>query len=237
MYKVLFDNDMEFQFYEDVILEHQLLMKKEITEKDLQSIQEANLAYDVYYQALKSLKSRFKSVYEMKLWLLKKEYPEDLINQAIQKLKSQGYLNDELYAKSYLNEQLVTTSNGPYKIRRGLLEKKISEDIIDEVLENYGEEEQRSKINKIIEKKMKANHNKGGVVLRQKISLDLKNMGYEISLINEGLSKFDFSQDASIVKKEYEKLYRKYSKKYQGVELETMIKRKLYEKGLTLEEL
>ena len=237
MYKVLFDNGMEFQFYEDVILEHQLLMKKEITEKDLQSIQEANLAYDVYYQALKSLKSRFKSVYEMKLWLLKKEYPEDLINQAIQKLKSQGYLNDELYAKSYLNEQLVTTSNGPYKIRRGLLEKKISEDIIDEVLENYGEEEQRSKINKIIEKKMKANHNKGGVVLRQKISLDLKNMGYEISLINEGLSKFDFSQDASIVKKEYEKLYRKYSKKYQGVELETMIKRKLYEKGLTLEEL
>ena len=237
MYKVLFDNDMEFQFYEDVILEHQLLMKKEITEKDLQSIQEANLAYDVYYQALKSLKSRFKSVYEMKLWLLKKEYPEDLINQAIQKLKSQGYLNDELYAKSYLNEQLMTTSNGPYKIRRGLLEKKISEDIIDEVLENYGEEEQRSKINKIIEKKMKANHNKGGVVLRQKISLDLKNMGYEISLINEGLSKFDFSQDASIVKKEYEKLYRKYSKKYQGVELETMIKRKLYEKGLTLEEL
>ena len=237
MYKVLFDNGMEFQFYEDVILEHQLLMKKEITEKDLQSIQEANLAYDVYYQALKSLKSRFKSVYEMKLWLLKKEYPEDLINQAIQKLKKQGYLNDELYAKSYLNEQLVTTSNGPYKIRRGLLEKKISEDIIDEVLENYGEEEQRSKINKIIEKKMKANHNKGGVVLRQKISLDLKNMGYEISLINEGLSKFDFSQDASIVKKEYEKLYRKYSKKYQGVELETMIKRKLYEKGLTLEEL
>ena len=84
---------------------------------------------------------------------------------------------------------------------------------------------------------MKANHNKGGVVLRQKISLDLKNMGYEISLINEGLSKFDFSQDASIVKKEYEKLYRKYSKKYQGVELETMIKKKLYEKGLTLEEL
>ena len=148
MYKVLFDNDMEFQFYEDVILEHQLLMKKEITEKDLQSIQEANLAYDVYYQALKSLKSRFKSVYEMKLWLLKKEYPEDLINQAIQKLKSQGYLNDELYAKSYLNEQMMTTSNGPYKIRRSLLEKKISEDIIDEVLENYGEEEQRSKINK-----------------------------------------------------------------------------------------
>ena len=237
MYKVLFDNGMEFQFYEDVILEHQLLMKKEITEKDLQSIQEANLAYDVYYQALKSLKSRFKSVYEMKLWLLKKEYPEDLINQAIQKLKKQGYLNDELYAKSYLNEQLVTTSNGPYKIRRGLLEKKISEDIIEEVLENYGEEEQRSKIRKIIEKKMKANHNKGGVVLRQKISLDLKNMGYEISLINEGLSKFDFSQDASIVKKEYEKLYRKYSKKYQGIELETMIKRKLYEKGLILEEL
>ena len=236
-YKILLDNDKELIYYEDVILQTNLLQKRKITEEDIQEMNKINLEYDVYYVALKSLKTRFKSIYEMKLFLLKKEYPEELITKAIDKLIKQGYLNDKMYAKSYLNEQLLTTSNGPYKIKRLLEDKKISEEIIKEVLEQFSEEEQITKIAKLIEKKLKANHNKGGIVLKQKIAMDLKNLGYDISLINNGLSKIDFSQEQEIAKKEYEKLYRKYKKKYQGEELERIIKSKLYQKGLKIEEM
>ena len=236
-YKLLLDNDKELIYYEDVILQSNLLQKSNITEADISKMNKLNLEYDVYYVALKSLKSRFKSIYEMKLYLLKKEYPEDLIIKAIDKLINQGYLNDRMYAKSYLNEQLLTTNNGPYKIKRLLEEKKIPSEIILEVLEQFTEEEQINKINKLIEKKIKANHSKGGLVLKQKIAMDLKNLGYDISLINSGLSKKDFSQDQDIVKKEYEKLRRKYEKKYQGEELERIIKNKLYQKGLRVEDI
>lgn len=236
-YKILLDNDKELIYYEDVILQTNLLQKRKITEEDIQEMNKINLEYDVYYVALKSLKTRFKSIYEMKLFLLKKEYPEELITKAIDKLIKQGYLNDKMYAKSYLNEQLLTTSNGPFKIKRLLEDKKISEEIIKEVLEQFSEEEQITKIAKLIEKKIKANHSKGGIVLKQKIAMDLKNLGYDISLINNGLSKIDFSQDQEIAKKEYEKLRRKYEKKYQGEELERIIKSKLYQKGLKIEEM
>ena len=138
-YKILLDNDKELIYYEDVILQTNLLQKRKITEEDIQEMNKINLEYDVYYVALKSLKTRFKSIYEMKLFLLKKEYPEELITKAIDKLIKQGYLNDKMYAKSYLNEQLLTTSNGPYIIKRLLEEKKISEEIIKEVLEQFSD--------------------------------------------------------------------------------------------------
>ena len=83
---------------------------------------------------------------------------------------------------------------------------------------------------------MKSNHTKGGIVLKQKICNDLKNYGYEISIIQNIISNYSFGNDQDLAKKEYEKLYRKYSRKYEGVELERIIHDKLYKKGLMYEE-
>ena len=61
-------------------------------------------------------------------------------------------------------------------------------------------------------------------------------LGYDISLINSEISNYSFENDKELAKKEYDKLYRKYSKKYSGKELELKIKEKLYLKGLKYEE-
>ena len=45
-----------------------------------------NQECDVYYVALKSINNRFRSVYELRGILLKKEYPSDLVDLAIEKL-------------------------------------------------------------------------------------------------------------------------------------------------------
>ncbi len=231
-YKILLDNDNEIILYEDVILKYNLLLKKEIDEDTLIEIDKYNQECDVYYTALNSINNRFKSTYELKQSLLKKEYPEDLVNKAITKLLDQGYLNDRMFAKSYINNQIITTNKGPYKIAKELNEKKIDSEIINEEIELFTEEEQISRINKLIEKGIKTNRNRGGVVLKQKIYNDLKLNGYDISMINSVISNYTFENNEDIAKKEYEKLYRKYSRKYTGSELESIIRDKLYQKGL-----
>ena len=45
----------------------------------------------------------------------------------------------------------------------------------------------------------------------------------------------DFPSDDDIAKKEYDKLYKKLSRKYSGSELELKIKQKLFQKGLRYE--
>ncbi len=235
-YKVFLEDGKEFVLYEEVILKYQLLLSKEIDEKMMIEVDQCNQEWDVYYVALHSIENRYKSIYELRMSLLKKEYPMELVDQAIEKLIQQGYLNDRSFAKSYINYQMITTNKGPYKIMKELNEKKIDSDIIEEEIKVYGEEEQLDKIHKLIQKGLKVNHSRGGVVLKQKIYNDCKLMGYDISLLNQAFSEYSFDNNQEIAKKEYDKYYRKYSRKYSGEELERKIREKMYQKGLQYEE-
>ena len=213
-----------------------LLLKKDISDKDLIEINKYNQECEVYYVALDSVNRRFKSVYELEEVLRRKQYSKEFIALAVEKLLKQGYLDDRLFSKSYINSQILTTNKGPLKIKRELLDKKVPLEIIDEELLNYSEDEQLAKIEKLTTKMLKTNRNRGGIVLKQKIINDLKNLGYENDLITKIVSQQNFSNNDDIRKKEYEKLRKRLSRKYSGVELERKIKEKLYQKGLYYEE-
>ena len=88
-YKILLDDGQVLILYEEVILKFNLLLKKEITNKDLVEINNYNQECEVYYVALDSVNRRFKSIYELEEVLRKKEYPKNLIELAIQKLIKQ----------------------------------------------------------------------------------------------------------------------------------------------------
>lgn len=235
-YKVYLEDNHELLLYEDVILKYNLLIRKDIDEKLIIEMDKYNQEIDVYYVALNSIKNRFRSVYELRSILLKKEYPSNLVDLAIDKLVKQGYLNDRSYAKSFINNQMITTNNGPYKIIRELNEKKVKEEVINEEILVFTDEEQLLRIRKLIDKGIRSNHNRGGVVLKQKVYNDLKNLGYDISIINSVIGEYDFGNDLDIARKEYNKLYKKYSRKYSGDELKYKIREKMYLKGLNYEE-
>ena len=233
-YKVYLEDGRELSLYEETILKFELLLKKEVL--DIPKINDYNLEWDVYYVALKSLKSRFKSAKEIRDLLIKKEYPIDLVDNAINKLIKQGYLNDDSFTKGYINNQIMTTSKGPFKIRRELIDKGISSLIIDENLDLFDDVLQLERIEKLASKMLKSNRTKGGSVLRKKITNDLVNLGYDSELVYKVLSKYNFNDTREIAKKEYDKLYKKYSRKYEGEELNYKIKQAMYQKGLIYEE-
>lgn len=235
-YEIELESGTSMVLYEEVILKYELLLKKSIDQKMLDEILQANYEYDVYYTALKSLKSRFKSTHDLKEFLLKREYPRESIDKAIDKLTLQGYLNDRSFAKAYLNNQMITTSKGPEKLRKELLAKGVSFDIISEELEVFTKEEQVEKITKVANRLIKSNRTRGGAVLKQKILNDLVQLGYDQGIVNEVINDLDFLDTSDIRKREYDKLYRKYSRKYSGRELELKIKEKLYQKGLYYED-
>ena len=234
-YKVYLENDSDLTLYEEVILKYELLLKKEINLDILDEINKYNQECDVYYVALNNIKNRFRSVYDIREILLKKEYPLEYVELAIEKLIQQGYLNDRVYAKSYINNQIVTTNKGPKKIVSELRISKVSDDIISEEIIVFDEDNQKSKINKLVNKMISSNRTRGGNVLKRKIINDLCILGYEVDIIMDVISEYDFKMDEEIVKKEYDKLYKKLSKKYSGKELEFKIKEKLYQKGLYYE--
>lgn len=230
-YQVELDNSNKIELYEDTILKYDLLLTKEIEETKLDTILQYNDKFDAYYLTLKYLNIRARSKKEIKDHLKKKEYSEDIILETVSKLENQGYLNDLGFAKSFLTNKLITTSNGPLKIRRELLQHELSNEDINIVLEDYTDEIQIEKIKKQVNRIIKSNRNKGNVYLKRKLYTELNNEGFKPSLIENELNNLELEDDSDLAKKEYDKLYKKLSRKYSGQELEFKINQKLYQKG------
>ena len=235
-YKITLSNNVELTIYEDVILKYELLLKKKINDKDLNKIKELNSYYEAYYFAVNSLNSKFKSISDMKKILKDKEYSDTIIDDVTNKLIEQGYLNDNSYARSFINNQIITTNRGPYKIISELNKHNIKSSIVNEEIDVFTEDIQIEKMDKVINKSLKSNKTRGGVVLKKKIINDLINLGYSIDIIDKVINKYKFNTDKDIVQKEYEKIYKRLSRKYDGDELKYKVKEQLYRRGLYYED-
>ena len=228
-YKITID-DKEIYLYEDIIIKENLLIKKDISEKELTRLLKENNFYELYYNALKYLKTKLRSKKEIEKYLKNINDDKNNINKVIEKLSKDGYLNDKTYAKAYIHDYFYLKNIGPLKIKKDLLELKINETIIDEELLVIKKEEQINKIKTYINKQLNLNKNKSVHALKEKLSNNLIIKGYEKEYIIEELENISFNEE-DLFKKEYDKLYKKYSKKYTGKDLEYKIKQKLYEKG------
>ena len=86
-YKVYLENNETIDIYEDVILKHKLLYKKEIDNSLLKKLSEDNEKEDIYNKCIKYISVRIRSVEEMKEYIKNKGIDEEEIEKTIDKLK------------------------------------------------------------------------------------------------------------------------------------------------------
>lgn len=234
MYKLIFEDQKDIIIHEDLIIKYNLLTHKEINEKFLEQLRKENQKYEAYNMALKYINIKLRSNKEIYIFLMRKGIDTPLINEVINLLIKQNYLNDEIYTTSFINDQITLTKNGPLKIRKELDFKGIPENIIKKKMLVFTNELIIERIKYLIDKKIKMNKNKGSYILKQKISNDLINMGYYKEDITSVLNDIKIEDSEDMIKKEYDKLYKKLSKKYKGIELDSQIKQRLYQKGFII---
>ena len=230
-YSLFLDNDSVINVHEDLILKYNLLLTKEVTTQLKDILLNENKKYSSYDIALRYLGIKMHSIKEMKEYLKKKDYSIDIINDVIERLKKDKYLNDNIYSKCFIADRINLSNDGPYKIIRELEKRGISREYINNNIEIFTIDKQEEKIEKLINKQIKSNHNKSTSLLKRKILDYIINLGYEKSIIVQVLDRVYTYDDEEIRKKEYEKLYNKLSKKYSGHNLEQMVNKKMYEKG------
>lgn len=231
-YKVIINNE-EYTLYEDIILKYDLLIK-DVNEKDLAKFLEENKRFEAYYVALKYIKTKLRTRKEIEEYLFKKDYNDFDIDYAVARLEQEKYIDERVYAKSYILDAINLKNIGPNKIVMELTNLGIDKNIVlDElsIFTNYIEEE---KVYKYIEKSIKNNHNKSSYILKNKIKQNLINLGYNPNIINKYLNEYNID-DNEIYQKELEKVRSKLSKKYTGKELEYKIKQNMYRKGFKVE--
>ena len=229
LYEITLSNKDKICLYDDVILKYELLLKKEIDEKLIKDIIKDNSYIESYYTALKFINTKLRTEQEIRKKL--KDYNKNIIDYSINRLKSEGYINNELYIKSYVNDCINLKVIGKNKILYDLKKIGFKETDILNYLDTLDNEIFLNKIDKYVNKKINTNHNLSSLILKQKILQELINKGFNREDINNIIDNYNIEDDKSIYEKEYNKIKNKLSRKYDGEELDYQIKIRLYQKG------
>lgn len=191
-YKLFLEDGTTIDTYEDVILNNNLLYKKEIDNNLYNVIINDNMYEEAYNKSVSYIEVRLRSINEIKVYLKNKKYSEEVINSTINRLLKNNILNDEVFAKAFINDKLNFTTMGPYKIEVELKKHYIDTNIISTYINNIDEDILYEKIDKLITKFMKTNKKHKGFVLKNKIYNNLLNLGYKSSMILEILNNYEF---------------------------------------------
>ena len=233
-YKIEFIDAESIITYDNVILENNILLKKEIDADTYMKLTKENGYYEIYTKVIKYIVTKLRCEKEIREYLKKYTEEKTLIEKIVEQLKKEGLINDDRYIKAFIEDKVNLTSWGPYKIEKELEKLGMNKEKVQDVLSKYELQTFENKIKRIISKKEKANKNNSNYTLKQKLERELYDLGYPSDMIKENLSIINFDE-SQIVNKELKKIYIKLSKKYEGQNLYYNVKQKLLQKGFSID--
>lgn len=234
-YTIILSDNSSLSFYSDTLIKYNLLKPKEISDKELEEIINYNNFIDAYNKALKYISFKVRTKKEIKDKLC--DYSKSIVDDVINRLDELGLLDERKYVEAFVNDQINLGNKGPFYIKKQLEKLNLDSNLIDDVISNVDENVWIEKIKKLVDKKISANRKLSKERLLLKIKNDLIIMGYNKDTINKILNNINIEENDDALKKEFEKEYRKLSRKYCSKELDNKLKYNLYKKGFSLEKI
>lgn len=223
-YEVLF-NDEIYNIETLVIYKYQIKDGSEFSLEQFNKILKDNEFYYFDRFAKKKL-SKLLTIKELNDILLKEGASDSLVQELVTNYISLNYLNDDYYVKSYLD--FKGSKEGKQLIKKQLMRKGISEELIDNHLKLVNEDE---KITNLISLRINKYPNLNKQQLTNKLISFLTNKGFDYYLVKNivNLKLASITIDESkLIEKDYKKLVKRYSEDI------NKIKQKLYNKGYNL---
>lgn len=123
-----------------VVLSEGLKVGQDVEKSELDRLQLLSDGETAFSKVLNYIGVRMRSVSEIRQYLAKKEYAEVVINSVISKLEKYNYLNDEIFAKEYVNS--AAKRSGVRMIKMKLKRFGVSDELVSTNLDNItGQEE------------------------------------------------------------------------------------------------
>jgi regulatory protein len=112
--------------------------EEELDQESLDILLRASSRYTCRQKSLSYLAIRSRSTREMRIYLKKKSFPDDIIDETIIFLTEKGYLDDYDFALSYCKSRMSRKVEGQRMLRHKLMEKGVAGTIIDRALDETG---------------------------------------------------------------------------------------------------
>jgi regulatory protein len=119
---------------ESLVARWRLFKGRELGVTDVAEIRAASSAERVMGDAYRLLGHRARSREELRRRLLAKEHDAHAVDDALDRLAADGFLDDAAFARSYVSDKRGLAGWGDERIRRGLRELGVAAPVADEAL-------------------------------------------------------------------------------------------------------
>ncbi|MDE1548183.1 recombination regulator RecX [Jeotgalibaca caeni] len=234
-FNIYVDGKYAFPVSEAVLIKTGLFKGMKLTKERQEEIENENNAYLAYTIAVDYLSYGLRSEKEVTQKLRENEIAVPYIEQTLQRLRDQQYINDQIYGESYTRTAANINRKGPSVIAQELKLKGLDEQTIQTALKQYPKDQQLENAQTLAEKSLRKQSRISSREALQKVRLHLQQKGYDRDIIEQALADLDHEKseedELQALRVQGEKVWRRYSRKAEGRELAQKVRSNLYQKG------
>lgn len=191
-FNIFLDGKFAFGADEDLVIEHRLITGKVIDQGFLEKLifeAEVGKLMERMYRLFSIRQRSEKEVRDYFRVKGKKETSDLAIELVIKKLKQKGLLNDEAFAKAWVEAR--SKKKGPRVLKQELFQKGIDREIIEEVMDDkLLIHDERKTAENLLEKKIRIWKNLKPLEFKKKAYEFLMRRGFEYEVVREVVEKY-----------------------------------------------
>ncbi|MFA7288790.1 MAG: regulatory protein RecX [Melioribacteraceae bacterium] len=195
---IFFEDNSKIKIDYEVVVKSGLRVNDNLEDVAREKLLAQDIRIRVRNGAFNYLGRRHHSFFELRKKLSAKGYDKDVIDETLNDLKDKGYIDDEDFAKRYIEESILRKKSGINKIIAGLYQKGISREIINRVMSGFdNHDEMTQNALEIANKKLNSLKQRNTEKQKLKIKLFsfLSGKGYSSEIIKEVISQLDLNQE------------------------------------------
>lgn len=186
--------DGEFAFGLNLLDAARLHRGQQLSDAEVQALQASDAVVKAIDQAVRFLSYRPRSLQEVHKHLAGKDIPEPVINEAIEKLQEQGYVDDHSFARFWVQNRSAFKPRGSRALRYELRQKGVKASIIDQTLGEYLDE--TSAAYQAASGRTRRYRGSTRAVFQQKLGAFLQRRGFDYDTCRECIMRLQDELDA-----------------------------------------
>ena len=186
-FHILFDSGEEIEISEETLIEFGLYKGQEVEDEIIDKLKFEDEKTEALLLSYRFLQ-RNKTEKQLIDYLYKNKISGEIIDTVIPILNEKKYLNDEDYARRYLNDAMNIKKYGKIKIIYMLRSKGIKNDIIEKIMRDYDYELEYINAEDLLSKKLDAEEKDPKKINSAKKYL--QGRGFEFEIINFAVDEF-----------------------------------------------
>jgi regulatory protein len=183
-YSIFVDDKYSFSLSELALINSELKLGQDISKAELKSFKEESDLDKAYNRVLNLLARRPRSTWEVEDYLKRKKYDTGQIEKVLNKLSDRYLINDLSFANAWVENRRLLKNMSKRRLRQELKAKRVSDEIIDEVM-GLDETDELEVLKELVAKKRTQSRYKDDLKLMQYLS----RQGFNYSDIKTALNK------------------------------------------------